>query len=82
MARGVSERHMTKEVLIEGFLEEIMPKERYKSKEKVNHSQSQEIKIYAGIVMLSKHLYSEQAAFSNREAGVNMMMVVGKQKHI
>ena len=82
MSRGVSERHMTKEVLIGGFLEEIMPKERYKSNEKVNHSQSQEIKIYAGIVTFLKLLYSEQAAFSNREAGVSMMMAVGKQKHI
>lgn len=34
MARGVSEKHMTKEVLIGGFLEEIIPKERYKGKEK------------------------------------------------
>lgn len=35
MARGVTERYMTKEVLIGGFLEEIMPKERYKVKKKL-----------------------------------------------
>lgn len=30
MGRGVTERYMTKEVLIGGFFEEIMPKERVK----------------------------------------------------
>lgn len=81
MARGMTERYMTKEVLIGGFLEEIMPKERYKVK-KVNHFQSQEIKVYAVVAMFSKLLYSEQTAFSGREAGVNMMMAGGKKKHL
>lgn len=32
--------------------------------------------------MFSKLLYSEQTAFSGREAGVNMMMAGGRKKHL
>lgn len=60
MARGVSERHRTKEALIGGFLEEIMPKERYKSKEKVNPFQSQEIKMLELLCSRSFSIQSRQ----------------------